>query len=58
MEIEWVMVSLESFGSAEGARTFGDVVVGRGGGTRRRFGFGAGMGVPHCLDAHGGRAEF
>ena len=56
VEIEWVMVSLESFGSAEGAMTFGDVVVGHSGGTKR-FGFGAGMGVPHCLNAHGGRAE-
>ena len=35
VEIEWVMASLESFGSAEGAMTFGDVVVGHGGGTRR-----------------------
>ena len=37
------MVSLETFGGAEGARTFGEVVMGRGGGTRG-FGFGAGMG--------------
>ena len=38
-KIEWIMVSLETFGSAEGARTFGNIVMGHGRVTRR-FGFG------------------
>ena len=48
-ESEWVMVSLETFGSAEGARTIGNIVMGRGGLTRR-FGFGVGRTVADRFD--------
>ena len=50
------MVRLESFDGTHGARASRKLrVIGRG--RMWRFGFGAGMGVLHCLDAHGGRAE-
>ena len=63
--IEGIMVRLESFDGTHGARaTRRQRVVGRGRtwrvigrGRTWRFGFGTGMGMPHCLDAHGGRAE-
>ena len=54
--VEGIMVRLESFDGTHGARaTRRRRVIGRG--RMRRFEFGAGMGVPHCLNAHGGRAE-
>ena len=49
MEIERVMISLETFGRAEGARTFGNIVMGHGGLTRR-FGFGVGRTVADRFD--------
>ena len=50
-EIEWKMVSLETFGSAEGARTSGSWDMGRGGVTRR-FGFGIGRSVANRFDPY------
>ena len=49
MEIERVMISLETFGGAEGARTIGNIVMGRGG-LIRRFGFGVGRTVADRFD--------
>ena len=49
VESEWVMVGLETFGSAEGARTIGNIVMGRGELTRR-FGFGVGRTVADRFD--------
>ena len=50
-EIEWKMVSLKTFGSAEGARTSGSRDMGRGRVTRR-FGFGVGRTVVNMFDPH------
>ena len=50
------MVRSEVFDGTQGARTTRRRrIIGRG--RTRRFGFGAGIGGPHCLNAHGGRAE-
>ena len=51
VEIEWIMVSLEPFGSAEGARTSGSIVMDRDGVTRR-FGFGFGRTVADRFDPY------
>ena len=50
------MVSLKTFGSAEGARASGSWDMGCGGVTRR-FGFGIGRSVPNRFDSynHGGK---
>ena len=54
--VEGVMVRLEVFDSTHDARTtMRQRIVGRG--LTRRFGFGAGVGRPYCLDAHRDRAE-
>ena len=45
------MVILETFGSAEGARTSRSIVMGRGGVTRR-FGFGVGRTVVNRFDPY------
>ena len=45
------MVILETFGSAEGARTSRSIVMGRGGVTRR-FGFGVGRTVADRFDPY------
>ena len=50
-EIEWKMVSLETFGSAEGARTSGSRDMGRGW-VMRRFGFGVGRTVRNRFDPY------
>ena len=50
------MVRLETLDGTHGARaTRRRRVIGRG--RTRRFGFGAWIGVLHCLNAHGGKAE-
>ena len=55
-EIEWKVVSLETFGSAEGARASGSLGMGCGGVTRR-FGFGIGRSILNRFDSyiHGGK---
>ena len=45
------MVSLETFGSAEGARMFGNIVMG-GGGVTRRFRFGVGRTIADRFDPY------
>ena len=50
-EIEWKVVSLETFGSAEGAPESGSLDMGRGGVTRR-FWFGIGRSVPNRFDSY------
>ena len=45
------MISLETFGGAEGARTIGNIVMGHGGLTRR-FGFGVGGFILDSFNAH------
>ena len=49
VESEMVMISLETFGSAEGARTIGNIVMGCCGLTWR-FGFGVGRTVADRFD--------
>ena len=49
VEIEWIVAILETFDGAEGARTFGNIVMGCGGLTRR-FGFGVGRTVADRFD--------
>ena len=56
VEIEGIMVRLEVFDSTHDARTTRRRrFVGRE--MTRRFGFGAGIGGPYCLDAYRDRAE-
>ena len=51
VKIKWIVVILETFGSAEGARMSGSIVMGRGGVTRR-FGFGVGRTVADRFDPY------
>ena len=54
--VEWIVVGFKPFDSTHGARASRRLrIVGRE--RTRRFEFGTGIGVPHCLNAHGGRAE-
>ena len=54
--VEWVMVRLEVLDSTHDARTARRRRI-DGREMTRRFGFGAGIGRPYCLDAHRDRAE-